>query len=625
MNHDIEFFPLFIIAALAWLTPIIASQLKPIIRIPTVILEIIVGVIIGKSGFNIINGSQHYLDFLYLTGFVFLMFLSGLEIDTPALFTQFPQKRTKLINYIKNPLISGVLFFIITFIITFSFSFFISSGIEIRHSWFLALALSTTSVGIVIPVLKERGELAENLGQSIIISAMVADFATIFLISMATAVLMKGWNLEAFIILSLFFITYLIYRIMSAASSIRILSTISNQLAHASTQIKVRGTIALLLAMVVFSEVIGAELILGAFFAGLILSLFVSKERSILSLKLDAMGYGFFIPVFFIMVGINFDLDSLMTMEHTTGLIVGLLAIAFAAKLLPSFLFVPSFGWRRALAAGFLLSSRLSLIIAAAEIGMRLQIIKPGIGAALIAVAVVACLLSPIIYSKLYRQEAAKGSKTIIIGGGKIGRNLGHRLKMHKKRSIIIDIDPNSVKKTHNMGLTALTADGRDPLVYKSIELSPDDYVVVVTGSDQVNIDTCQMLKAYYGHKKIIARDNNPDNERLLRWMGVIPMNFVMSAAMTLENLVLRPSTYHMIIESLQSFEVYDVVMTNSELEKVPIRDIPFHKDGFLLLVKRGEHQRIPHGDFSLKMGDNITIFGTSAAIDDISHLLKGS
>jgi len=246
--------------------------------------------------------------------------------------------------------------------------------------------------------------------------------------------------------------------------------------------------------MIVFSEVIGAELILGAFFAGLILSLFVSKERSILSLKLDAIGYGFFIPVFFIMVGVNFDLDSLMGMEHTTGLILGLLAVAFAAKLLPSLLFVPSYGWKRALAAGFLLSSRLSLIIAAAEIGMRLEIITPGIGAALIAVAVAACLFSPIIYSKLSHQEAVKGSKTIIIGGGKIGRNLGHRLKMHQKRCIIIDIDPNSVRKSQDLGLTALSADGRDPLVYKNIGLSHDDYVVVVTGSDQVNIDTLSKL-----------------------------------------------------------------------------------------------------------------------------------
>ena len=623
MIHDIQFFPLFIIVFIAALAPIAASRIR-FIHIPAVILEILAGIVIGKSGLNLIPRAS-YLEFLYLSGFVMLMFLSGLEIDVHYTYASFARKKESLVSYLKNPLLSGIFIFIGTFSINLLFAYFVSRYLYNINFWFLAFSISTTSVGIVIPTLKERNLLSGSYGQSIVMSALVADFITIFLINIISKMSAKGWGWEVLIILILFLIPYPMYLIAKAIFPNKLLKTISYQLSHASTQIKVRSTIAFILFLVVVSEFIGAEIILGAFVAGVVLSPLVDKDKSALIMKLDAIGYGFFIPIFFIMVGVNFDLISLINMEKSWLLLIGLLVVAFLSKLVPAMLFIPVFGFKKALAAGSLLIAKLSLIIAAAEIGLRLNILTPGIASALITLSIVACLIAPILFSKFNPpDEEITDEKTIIVGGGKIGRHLGYRLKMHGRNSIIIDNSPKSIQKTRDMGLPAILGDGRDPEIYKTIRLNKHDYVVAVTGNDKTNIEVCQQLKLYYGHDRLIARDNNPANDMLFRQMGVTPMNYVMAAAITLENLVLRPKTYHLIKESLQPFEVCEVTLTNPNIDMVPIKAIPLHKDGFLVLIRRGSRQQIPHGDFILKKGDIVTIFGTTEAIIEITKLLEG-
>lgn len=624
MIHDIQFFPLFIIVFIAVLAPIAASRIQ-FIHIPAVILEILAGIVIGKTGLNLIPRAS-YLEFLYLSGFVMLMFLSGLEIDVHHTYASLPRKKISVVSYLKNPLLSGILIFIATLSINLLFAYFVSLYLDNINIWFLAFSISTTSVGIVIPTLKERNLLSGSFGQSIVMSALVADFVTIFLINIISRMSVKGSGWETLVILILFVIPYPMYLIAKAVLPNKLLKMISYQLSHASTQIKVRSTIAFILFLVVFSERIGAEIILGAFIAGVVLSPLVDKDKSTLIIKLDAIGYGFFIPIFFIMVGVNFDLVSLLNMEKSWLLLTGLLVVAFLSKIVPAMLLIPVFGFKKALAAGSILTAKLSLIIAAAEIGLRLNILTPAIASALIALSIAACLIAPILFSRFYPPyEEAADEKTIIVGGGKIGRHLGYRLKMHGRNSIIIDNSPKSVQKTRDMGLTAILGDGRDPEIYKTVKLNKRDYVVAVTGNDKTNMEVCQQLKLYYSHDRLIARDNNPANDMVLRQMGVTPMNYVMAAAITLENLVLRPKTYHLIKESLQPFEVSDVTLANHDFDMIPIKDIPLHKDGFLVLIRRGSRQEIPHGDFILRKGDLITIFGTTEAIIEITKLLEGN
>jgi Kef-type K+ transport system membrane component KefB len=152
-----------------------------------------------------------------------------------------------------------------------------------------------------------------------------------------------------------------------------------------------------LLIFIVINQYISSEIVLlGAFLSGMLLSMFLHKDRSLLIVKLDSLGYGFFIPVFFIMVGVKFDPTSLKEFEITLiPFLLILLLLLFAVKVLPSLLLTRQLGFRRSLSAGFLLSSRLSLIIAASAIGLELGVITPGINASFLIMAMATCLLGP--------------------------------------------------------------------------------------------------------------------------------------------------------------------------------------------------------------------------------------
>ena len=130
------------------------------------------------------------------------------------------------------------------------------------------------------------------------------------------------------------------------------------------------------------------------------------------------MGYGFFIPFFFIMVGVGFDPVALNEFDQTLiGFLLLLLLSLFAIKVIPSLLWCRLFGFKKAISGGFLISSRLSLIIAASTIGLELGVITPGINASIIIMAVITCFVSPVIYNWISPGNLTEGKKTIIIGG----------------------------------------------------------------------------------------------------------------------------------------------------------------------------------------------------------------
>ena len=124
-------------------------------------------------------------------------------------------------------------------------------------------------------------------------------------------------------------------------------------MAHASSQIQIRAALAVLVTFVVLSQVVGTELVLGAFLAGLALTILSPKHGSSMRVKLDGMGYGFFVPIFFITAGAAIDLDAIFAETETLLLIPAFLAVAIATKLIPVGLVLwPAYGFRRALGAG---------------------------------------------------------------------------------------------------------------------------------------------------------------------------------------------------------------------------------------------------------------------------------
>ena len=433
VTFEISFLPLLIVMAIAWLVPIMAALLR-LDKLPAVILEIVAGYFIGKYLLGIIpSDGREVLEFLSLTGFIFLMFLSGLEIDTDQIRSAFPRLFT-IKRFISNPFIIGSAMFLVTLLMSYLLTLVAAQIIGIDNHWYFSLILVTSSVGVIMPVLKNRGENGTRFGQMIIIAAAIADIVSIILFTFTAFIQEHGFQLQILYIIALFASFYLFYRLGLKVSRVKLFKRLVYQLSHAASQIRVRGTLLVILVFVVMAQYIDKEVVLlGAFLAGILLSIFFHKGRSLLLIKLDALGFGFFIPVFFVMVGAHFDPAALREFDNTLIPFLLFLAVAlYVVKILPAFLWTRIFGIKKAISGGILISSRLSLIIAASKIGLDLGIISPGINACFIIMAVFTCLVSPTLYNYLNQSKKTPSEKTVIVGGSSTGVLLARRLKINE-------------------------------------------------------------------------------------------------------------------------------------------------------------------------------------------------
>ncbi len=378
---------LLLVALAAALLPGVSRM----VRLPAIVLEILFGVVLGKSLLNL-EFSGDWLPFLAELGFLLLMFQAGMEIDFAMLRRQS-----------KGLLVFHVLVFSATFLLALGASFFLGRGL------FMGLVLTTTSLGLVVPTLKEVGLSRQPMGQSIIIAATLADFLTLLVITFYVLWYRYGLDWRFLGPLPLFAGFGLLLRAGRLWAwwhpniAARLLAPQDTQ------ELGVRLSLALLFLFVALSELAGLEPVLGAFMGGALLSI-IFQEKVHLENKLSGIGYGFLIPLFFIHVGMQFDLSNILS----PGLILftlELLALSMVVKLAPSLLFVlTGVSLRQAVNAGFLLTSRLSLIIVAATIGLQYGFITPQYKDAIVLLAVFTCLLGPSVFKLLHRPTGQEGS-----------------------------------------------------------------------------------------------------------------------------------------------------------------------------------------------------------------------
>ena len=623
MSFHIPFWPLALVVGLAWAAPVLLSLFR-ITKIPTVIAEIVLGFILGQFMLDSIGTeNMKILDFLALAGFIFLMFLSGLEINVDQITASLPRKKLTISSFLKNPLLVGISHFILAMVLSYISTLALSQIIDIPNLWYFSLIMVTTSVGIILPVLKNRGEIAGHYGQMIIIAAAIADIFSIILFSFTAYILKHGFKIELLFIFALFFALYLFTIIGRRLKQVPIFKKMGYQFSHAALQIRVRGTIMVILGFVVMAQFIGEEeVLLGAFLSGLLLSGFMHKERSLLILKMDGMGFGFFIPIFFIMVGMKFDTSAFAEFDSSiVWFLAALLIILFIVKIVPSLLWVRLFGFRRALSGGFLMSSRLSLIIAASAIGLELGVITNGINASFILMAVITCLISPVIFNQMNPGNILSGNKTIIIGGSSTAVLLARRLHVHGKKSIIIEANITRYNDIKNKGLNVIHQNGMTESVFHELKLEASNYIILECGDDQINLEVAHLLREQFQHENIISRSTTQNADAKLQLLNVDTIDQRRVLATTIENLILRPNTYHDLVESFDNFSVEEIQIINSHIDGKQIKEVPFHSDAILMMIKSGENLNIPHGNTYLQKGDILHVFGTNAAMK-ATHLM---
>lgn len=622
MEHtEISFIPLLIVIALAFLVPLLLSRIKKI-GIPIVVGEIVAGIIVGQSGFDLVQQGT-VLQILSELGFAYLMFLSGLEINFAAVGNgdKIGRNSSTLGRLVKNPLIVGSVMFVLTMIGSAGAGFLMWNQNLVNDPWIMALILSTTSLGVVVPVLKEQKLTHERYGQAILMASLIADFASILLISIYVLLRSQGLTWEILLVLILFVVFVAVYRMAALFRDNLPAERLMEELSSATAQIKLRGSFVLALVFIALAQSLGIEIILGAFLAGVIVSM-LSKgaEGTMLQQKLDAIGYGFFIPIFFIMVGVGFDLPALINSSSALLLVPLIIGLAYLVKTVPALLYRLEYSWRQTLAAAVLLSARLSLIIAAAAIGVNLGLISEAVNSAIILVAVITCTLSPVIFNQIIPKTDQARECILIVGSRTSAGLLARRLSDHHREAILIS---NKTQPEQSVLVTGDPSPWSQQSLLAELRQAQIDQartVVAMEQNDEDNLRICRIARQF-GVENIVAWVQDPAQNDRFRRLGARVMNPAYSNVLILSSMVLNPDVFSITPDVDEAQEVREIKLQNRYFINRRLTDLNLPDDVTVLMIERGGSILVPDQETSLQANDTITLVGIDNGVDEVARL----
>jgi Kef-type K+ transport system membrane component KefB len=378
---DVGFVNLFAVAAIALVAPLLLA-LVPKLRVPAVVLEIVAGIAFGPSGLGWIRPDLP-VQIVALLGLAFLLFLAGLEIDVHRLRGRV--LRLALLGYL----------------VTLALGLAAGAGFGlagwVQSPLLVAVALSATSLGLVVPVLKDAGAVDGTLGQTVIAACSVADFGAVVLVSLLFSA--SGGSTGGRVVLLVMFavLVAVTAAAVSLAARSRRLGMTLTRLQDTTAEIRVRAAVVLLVAFVALAEAFGLESILGAFLAGAVVGV-LDKDTSShprFRIKLDAIGYGFLIPVFFITSGLRLDLTGLLADPGALARVPLFLLALLVARGVPALLFARLFDRRSVLAAALLQATSLPFLVTASQIGVLAGLMSPVTAAALVCAGLLSVLVFP--------------------------------------------------------------------------------------------------------------------------------------------------------------------------------------------------------------------------------------
>ncbi len=619
---EFSFLPLLIVIGLAFLVPILLSQVKGF-YIPVVIGEIVAGIIVGRSGLGLVEESQ-VLVILSELGFVYLMFLSGLEIDFSGLLGSAGKAKVKgLKAWLHNHLFLSVAMFILTAVLSGIIAYILQRVGLVEDPWIMSLIFATTSLGVVAPILKEKKLMRKAYGQLLLVSAIVADFASIMLISFFVTLRTEGPSTELLLILVLLAVFAAVYRITDLFQRHLPAQKFFSDLTSATTQIRLRGSFVLALMFTVLAHQLGIENILGAFLAGMIVSMLSDDDSSHLRQKLDAIGYGFFIPIFFVMVGVNFNFPALLQSRTIFYMVPVLVLCAYVVKLLPALLFRILYSWREALAAGMLLSSRLSLLIAISAVGLRMGLISDAINAAIILVAIVTCLTAPLLFNAIVPEYEDTREKVIIVGCRKFAEMLFSRLSERGLDAVLIctDINRNSRSGQKNE-VTPVHYQEEMARELRKAGIEKAHTLVTMDDADENNLRLCRVARHLFGIDNLISWVHDPTGNAAFRSLDVRVINPVYSNLLITEGMVLNPKAFLPMEDVEEAMEVREVKLKDSGLIGTSLGQLDLPLEVEVLMILRQGDFVVPDTETVLRANDIITFAGSSEHMTATLRLL---
>ncbi|QCP92264.1 cation:proton antiporter domain-containing protein [Haloarcula marismortui] len=218
--------------------------------------------------------------------------------------------------------------------------------------------------------------------------------------------------------------------------------------------------------------------------------------------------------------------------------------------------------------------------------------------------------------------------RVIIVGGGQVGRALAARLEDRGENVVIIEQEEESVERARNEGYAVEIGDGTDTDTLRSAGAENAKTVVAATGDDDANLLVSQLASSKFGVERVIARANNPDNVEAFEDLGVRTISSAMATAWAIDNQIERPAIAHWMTDVGRSGDVQEVEVKNQELIGKPIRDVgPMLPDACLVALVSGElheNAEVPTADYILEEGDMVTLLGRRESVRDGMKMVSG-
>ncbi|HDJ4407360.1 TPA: monovalent cation:proton antiporter family protein [Staphylococcus aureus] len=610
-----EFLSLVIVVLAAFLTPIIVNRLN-INFLPVVVAEILMGIVIGNSFLNIVERDS-ILNILSTLGFIFLMFLSGLEIDFKAF------KKDKRARQGQNDDESSIPGHLNLALTVFAFIMIISILLAYVFKWLglvddvllMVIIISTISLGVVVPTLKEMNIMRTTIGQFILLVAVLAGLVTMILLTVYGAINGQGgstiWLIGILVVFTA--ISYILGVQFKRMSFLQ-------KLMDGTTQIGIRAVFALIILLVALAEGVGAENILGAFLAGVVVSLLNPDEEMVE--KLDSFGYGFFIPIFFIMVGVDLNIPSLIK-EPKLLIIIPILIVAFIiSKLIPVMFIRRWFDMKTTIASAFLLTSTLSLVIAAAKISERLNAISAETSGILILSAVITCVFVPIIFKKLFPvpDEFNRKIEVSLIGKNQLTIPIAQNLTSQLYDVTLYYRKDLSDRRQLSDDITMIEIADYEQDVLERLGLFDRDIVVCATNDDDINRKVAKLAKAHQVERVICRLESTTDDTELVD-SGIEIFSSYLSNKILLKGLIETPNMLNLL--SNVETSLYEIQMLNYKYENIQLRNFPFGGDIIFVRIIRNNESIVPHGDTQLRYGDRLIVTGAKEYVDELKQELE--
>lgn len=373
---------LLIVAIAAFVAPVIAG-LIPRRLVPPVVLEVLAGLAIGPQGLGWVRATGA-VEVLYLLGFGFLLFLAGQEVE---------------VERFRGPTFNlSATGFLISLGLGFAAAAVLrplAAGSDLR---LLALSLTASSLGVMVPVLRDAREINTEFGQLAVMSGSVGEFGSLLLLTILFSAAPEPTVVQILYVLALGAAAVIgavaIRRFWQSPWMRRVLLGSDDS----TSQLRVRGAFVILLIFTALAFEFGVDALLGAFVAGIVLSIADRDDRPNLQRyqgKLRAIGYGFLVPVFFIGTGITFDVRSLLASTSSLALLPVLVVAILVVRAGPAVIFRRRIGTAPAAAAGLLQATTLTFPVVVAQVGLDLKLLASSTAAALIGAALVTVLVFP--------------------------------------------------------------------------------------------------------------------------------------------------------------------------------------------------------------------------------------